>query len=309
MEKNVLVTGSASGLGKEIALYFAEQGYRVFAGVRRPEDAEEMSARNPAITPVMLDVSNEDHVRSVAEFVDRECGEAGLSTLINAAGYAFYAPIEYTTQAEVTALFDVVTFAPYRLTNAFLPALKRFARRGGERGKVLNIVSWASLDASPFVGFYAAAKAALLRLTQAQFFELERFEVDAIAIVPGLMQTPFINRVEGQIRETIARLPEQGKADYAAPLAHMASLSTSAPQSPLVSKPSNIAKRIFAISLKQRPKYQYDLGVDTKLVQLLNRWLPFRLLHAIKRRLFGLNVPVKDGSGPSKLMLTPTANR
>jgi NAD(P)-dependent dehydrogenase (short-subunit alcohol dehydrogenase family) len=296
MKKNVLVTGSASGLGKEIAIYYAEQGYRVFAGVRKAEDAEEMARRHAAITPVMLNVSDEAQVRTVAELVDRECGEAGLSALINAAGYTFYAPIEYTTQTEVTALFDVVTFGPYRLTNALLPALKRFARHGGERGKILNIVSWASLDASPFVGFYAAAKAALLRLSQAQFFELERFDIDAIAIVPGLMKTPFISKVEGQIRESIARLPEQGRADYGAPLAHMASLSKAAPQSPLVSDPSKIAARIFAISRKQHPKYQYDLGFDTKLVQFLNRWLPFRLLRAIKRRLFGLNLPALPAS-------------
>jgi NAD(P)-dependent dehydrogenase (short-subunit alcohol dehydrogenase family) len=134
-----------------------------------------------------------------------------------------------------------------------VPALKRFARYGGERGKIINIVSWASLDASPFVGFYAAAKAALLRLTQAQFFELDRFDIDAIAIVPGRLKTPE-------------------------------------------PAPSKIAKLIFAISRKRRPRYEHDLGFDTKLVQFLNRWLPFRLLRAMKRSLLGLNVPTIPAS-------------
>ena len=84
----------------------------------------------------------------------------------------------------------MLTFGPVGLSNRLLPALKRFSSRGAGRAKVLNVISWASLDASPFVGFYAAAKAALLRLTQAQNLELARFHVDAVAVVPGPKPTP-----------------------------------------------------------------------------------------------------------------------
>jgi short-subunit dehydrogenase len=170
-----------------------------------------------------------------------------------------------------------------------LPALKRFSSRGAGRAKVLNVISWAALDASPFVGLYAAAKAALLRLTQAQYFELARFDIDAVAVVPGMMKTSFLTKVEGQIGETMARLSPQGRDDYGAGLAHMASMSRGASRNPLAASPEKVARQLLAIAEKRRSKYQYNLGLDTALVRFMNLVLPFWLLKVAKTALFGLN--------------------
>jgi NAD(P)-dependent dehydrogenase (short-subunit alcohol dehydrogenase family) len=289
MEKNVLITGSASGLGYEAVRVFAERGYHVFAGVRGAEDADKVARSHPAVTPVLLDVADPAQVKAAAEQVDRASGPAGLAVLINAAGSGLYGPIEHTTRTEAAALFEVLTFGPFELSNLLLPALKRFSSRREGRAKVLNVISWAALDASPFVGFYAAAKAALLRLTQAQYFELDRFDVDAIAVVPGMMKTSFLTKVEGQIGETIARLSPQGRDDYGAGLAHMASMSRGAGRNPLAASPEKIARQLLAIAEKRRSKYQYNLGLDTALVRFMNFVLPFWILKAAKRALFGLN--------------------
>jgi NAD(P)-dependent dehydrogenase (short-subunit alcohol dehydrogenase family) len=289
MERNVLITGSASGLGYEAVRLFAERGYHVFAGVRRAEEAEKVARLHPALTPVLLDVADPKQVAAAAEQVDRACGPAGLAVLINAAGSILYGPIEHTTRAEAAALFEVLTFGPFELSNRMLPALKRFSRSGAGRARVLNVISWASLDASPFVGFYAAAKAALLRLTQAQNLELSQFDVDAVAVVPGLMKTPFITKAEGQIGETLARLSPQGRDDYGAGLAHMASMSRGAGRNPLAASPEKVARRLLAVAEKRRPKDQYNLGFDTALVRFMNLVLPSWLLKAAKKALFGLN--------------------
>jgi NAD(P)-dependent dehydrogenase (short-subunit alcohol dehydrogenase family) len=289
MERNVLITGSASGLGYQAVRLFAERGYHVFAGVRRAEDAAEVARLHPAVTPVLLDVADPAQVAAAAEQVDRACGPAGLEVLINAAGSILYGPIEHTSRAEAAALFEVLTFGPFELSNRMLPALKRFSSRGAGRAKVLNVISWASLDANPFVGLYAAAKAALLRLTQAQNLELARFDVDAIAVVPGLMKTPFITKAEGQIGETMARLSSQGRDDYGAGLSNMASMSRGAGRNPLAASPEKVARQLLAIAEKRRPKYQYNLGLDTALVRFMNLVLPSWLLKAAKTALFGLN--------------------
>ena len=170
-----------------------------------------------------------------------------------------------------------------------LPALKRFSNRGAGRAKVLNVISWASLDANPFVGFYAAAKAALLRLTQAQNLELAQFDVDAVAVVPGLMKTPFVAKAEGQIGEVLAHLPPQGRADYGAGFAHMAAMSRGAGENPLAASPERVARQLLAIAEKRRARHQYNLGFDTALVRLLNLVLPSWVLKAAKTALFGLN--------------------
>ncbi len=289
MERNALITGSASGLGREAVRLFAERGYRVFAGVRRAEDADKVARLHPAITPVLLDVADPEQVAAAAEQVDRACGPAGLAVLVNAAGSILYGPIEHTTRSEAAALFEVLTFGPFELSNRMLPALKRFSSRGEGRAKVLNVISWASLDANPFVGFYAAAKAALLRLTQAQNLELARFDVDAIAVVPGMMKTPFVTKAEGQIGQVMAHLAPQGRDDYGAGLAQMASMSRGAGQNPLAASPEKVARQLLAIAEKRRAKHQYNLGFDTALVRFLNLVLPSRLLKAAKMALFGLN--------------------
>jgi NAD(P)-dependent dehydrogenase (short-subunit alcohol dehydrogenase family) len=289
MERSVLITGSASGLGYEAVRLFAERGYHVFAGVRRAEDADRVARLHPAVTPVLLDVADPKQVAAAAELVDRACGPAGLAVLINAAGSILYGPIEHTTRAEAAALFEVLTFGPFELSNRMLPALKRFSRNRAGRAKVLNIISWASLDANPFVGFYAAAKAALLRLTQAQNLELSQFDVDAIAVVPGMMKTPFVAKAEGQIGQVIAHLAPQGRDDYGAGLAHMAAMSRGAGKNPVAASPEKVARQLLAIAEKRRAKHQYNLGIDTALVRFMNLMLPSWLLKAMKMALFGLN--------------------
>jgi NAD(P)-dependent dehydrogenase (short-subunit alcohol dehydrogenase family) len=289
MEKNVLITGSASGLGYEAARLFAQHGYHVFAGVRRVEDSDKVARLHPGVTPVLLDVADPKQVATAAEQVDRACGPAGLAVLINAAGSILYGPIEHTPRAEAAALFDVLTFGPFDLSNRMLPALKRFSSLGAGRAKVLNVISWASLDANPFVGFYAAAKAALLRLTQAQDLELARFDVDAVAVVPGMMKTPFVTKAEGQIGRVMAHLDPQARDDYGAGLAQMASMSRAAGKNPLAASPEKVARQLLGIAEKRRARHQYNLGYDTALVRLVNFVLPSWLLKAAKLAMFGLN--------------------
>jgi NAD(P)-dependent dehydrogenase (short-subunit alcohol dehydrogenase family) len=301
MQDNVFITGSGSGLGKQTALHFARQGYRVFAGVRRAEDAAALVEESEAIYPVVIDVADPAQVQAAAEVVARECGERGLFAVIHVAGRALYAPVEYTAPSDAAALFEVLTFGPYRLTNALLPALKRAARHG-RRSKVINIISWAALDASPFTGFYAAAKAALLRLTEAQFFELERFGIDAIAVLPGLMRTPFIDRVGEQIERTLARLPLEARRDYGPSLQHLSKMSEQAPTNPLASDPATIARKIFVISQKRRAKYRYHLGVDTWLVRFITTFFPQWLQRALKRSLFGLDLDKLPHGAVSKIL-------
>jgi NAD(P)-dependent dehydrogenase (short-subunit alcohol dehydrogenase family) len=261
----------------------------VFAGVRRAEDADKVARLHAGITPVLLDVADPAQVAAAAEEVDRACGPDGLAVLINAAGSILYGPIEHTSRAEAAALFEVLTFGPFDLSNRMLPALRRFWSRGAGRAKVLNVISWASLDANPFVGFYAAAKAALLRLTQAQNLELARFGVDAVAVVPGMMKTPFVTKAEGTIGQVLARLAPQARDDYGAGLSQMASMSRGAGQNPLAASPEKVARQLLTIAEKRRAKHQYNLGYDTALIRFLNFALPSWLLKAAKMSLFGLN--------------------
>jgi NAD(P)-dependent dehydrogenase (short-subunit alcohol dehydrogenase family) len=288
----VLVTGCSSGLGKEVALGFAARGYRVFAGVRKRGDADPLIMNGNSVTPVVMDLRDRDQISEAARFVDRQCGGDGLSLLVNMAGYTFISPFEFTEEQSARDLFDVLLFGPAALTKALLPALKRSSVKHDTKPKVLNIISWASIDASPFVGFYSSAKAALLRLSESQFYEFQRIGIDAIAILPGMMKTPFVTAKAGmEIDATIARLPQEGQLAYAASLSHMAQMGRSAQASSMVPKADPVAKRIIEIAEIKNPRSRYLIGTDTRLVNLLNKFLPLRLLEAMKKKLYRIDLP------------------
>jgi NAD(P)-dependent dehydrogenase (short-subunit alcohol dehydrogenase family) len=290
MTRSVLVTGCSSGLGKEVALGFVAQGYRVFAGVRRAPDAESLMISGNSVIPLILDLRNGDQITEAASLVDKQCGDDGLSILVNMAGYTFISPFEFTEEKSARDLFDVLFFGPAALTKALLPALKRNFAKQGAKPKVMNIISWAAIDANPFVGFYSSAKAAFLRLSEAQFYEFQSIGVDAIAILPGLMKTPFVTAKAGaEIEATLARLPKEGQSDYASSLSHMAKMGRSAQTSSMVPKPNLVAKRILKISEIKSPRSRYLIGTDTRLVNLFNKLLPLCLLEAMKKKLFRIN--------------------
>src|SRR5271154_3665406 len=246
MTRSVLVTGCSSGLGKEVALGFAAQGYQVFAGVRKAEDVYPLMSNGQSVTPVILDLRNREQIAEAAKSVDQQCGADGLSILVNMAGYTFVSPFEFTEEQSARDLFDVLFFGPAALTKALLPALKRNIAKRGSRPKVMNIISWAAIDVSPFVGFYSSAKAAFLRLSEAQFYEFKSIGVDAIAVLPGMMKTPFVTMKAGaEIETTLARLPKEGQLAYADSLSNMAKMGRSAQASSMIPVPAAIAKRII----------------------------------------------------------------
>ena len=64
--KNVLVTGSSTGIGRAIALDLDRRGFRVFAGVRRDADGESLQKESPRIEPVILDVTDQASIAAAA---------------------------------------------------------------------------------------------------------------------------------------------------------------------------------------------------------------------------------------------------
>src|SRR5258708_27282708 len=75
----VLVTGASTGIGRATALRLDATGMRVFAGVRREQDASALREERPGITPLLLDVTDEGTLRDAVRAVEAEGGEAGLA--------------------------------------------------------------------------------------------------------------------------------------------------------------------------------------------------------------------------------------
>jgi NAD(P)-dependent dehydrogenase (short-subunit alcohol dehydrogenase family) len=171
--KTALVTGASSGIGEACALRLVGSGWRVLAGVRREGDA-------PAGTEeVLLDVTDADQIRAAADRVE------ALHGLVNNAGIALAAPLEFIPPDELRQQLEVNLVGQVAVTQAFLPALRR------ARGRIVFMGSIAGRSALPFLGPYAASKHALEAIADSLRLELRPFGIHVSIVEPGTIKTPI----------------------------------------------------------------------------------------------------------------------
>ncbi len=171
--RTALVTGASSGIGAACATRLVGDGWRVFAGVRRAGDAPRGTEE------ILLDVTNEEHVRAAAERIEE------LHGLVNNAGIAIAIPLEFIPLEELRRQFEVNVVGQVAVTQAFLPHLRR------SRGRIVFIGSIAGQSALPFLGSYAASKHALEAVADTLRLELRPFGVDVALVQPGTIKTPI----------------------------------------------------------------------------------------------------------------------
>jgi glucose 1-dehydrogenase len=197
--KNVLVTGSTSGIGQAIAVRFAEQGANVAINyLRRPDEAEETEeqvnacltrVRQSGVRDVLVqgDVSKEDDVvRMVSDTVDHL---GGIDVLVNNAGIQISRPSHELSAAD----FDKVLAV--NLRGSFLcarEAIKRFLD-AGNGGVIINVSSVHQLIPKPDYLGYSTSKGGMQNLTRTLALEYAGHNIRVNGIGPGATVTP-INR-------------------------------------------------------------------------------------------------------------------
>jgi NAD(P)-dependent dehydrogenase (short-subunit alcohol dehydrogenase family) len=125
-ELAVVVTGASRGIGEACALYLDKLGFRVFAGVRRPEDGEALQREaGEHLTPILLDVTDAVSIAAAAELVASKVGEVGIAGLVNNAGIVAAAPLEFLPITELRRQLEVNVIGQIAVTQAFLPLLRK----------------------------------------------------------------------------------------------------------------------------------------------------------------------------------------
>ncbi|XP_071486010.1 C-signal-like [Diadema antillarum] len=205
--RSVFVTGASRGLGLEFVRQLAQRSRApdqvVFASCRNPHQAkglQKLAAAYNCVRVVELDVQNEDTYPAAFECVHKIVGENGLNVLINNAGINRGATIKYgaMTRREIADVFDVNTVSPIRVTDLFLPMIKRAATcspvktMSAERAAVCNISSSLGSIANNASGGYAVfreSKAALNMTTKSLSLELKRDNILVMSLCPGWVRT------------------------------------------------------------------------------------------------------------------------
>lgn len=206
--QTVLITGCSSGIGKASARLLAEQGFRVYAGVRGRDAAEKIrDAALPNLEPVQLDVSDSENVSSVVQEI-KTSTPRGLFAVINNAGVGLPAAVELSTIEEMRNLFEINTIAPLRIIQTCLPLL----RQG--QGRVINISSMNGTMSLPMVGGYSASKFALEALTDALRVELRPWQIPVSIIRPGQIRTSIFDKARAALEKNCDEIPEELKPGY-----------------------------------------------------------------------------------------------
>jgi NAD(P)-dependent dehydrogenase (short-subunit alcohol dehydrogenase family) len=278
----VVVTGASRGIGEACALRLSRIGLHVFAGVRREADGEALRQKaGDALTPLMLDVTSAESIAAAAATVDAALGPAGLAGLVNNAGIAVPAPLEFLPPEELRRQFDVNVIGQLAVTQAFLPAL----RRG--RGRIVNISSVSGLIASPMVGAYAASKFALEALSDVLRLELSLWDLPVSVVEPGSVATPLwetsLARGEAIVGAAPRAMELYGPAIEAARRYGLRRAKAGR-------SPEPVARAVEHALTTPRPRIRYLVGADARLGALVRR-LPDRVRDWLLLRRYGRHWP------------------
>jgi NAD(P)-dependent dehydrogenase (short-subunit alcohol dehydrogenase family) len=182
--KSVLVTGASRGLGRDIAINLNKRGFRVFAGVRKTNDATSIKEEsNQEIIPLLLDITDAQAVNAAYNEIATATGESGLAGLVNNAGIAVFGPVETVSLSDIEDVFRVNFFSIIILIQKFLPLLRK------SHGRIVNISSINGRLSMPATGIYSASKYALEGMSHALRLELKKWGINVSIVEPGAMAT------------------------------------------------------------------------------------------------------------------------
>jgi NAD(P)-dependent dehydrogenase (short-subunit alcohol dehydrogenase family) len=254
----VVVTGASSGIGEACTLHLEGLGFQVFAGVRNAADGERLRSESSGnVTPISIDVTDQESIRTSAARVAEAGGDRGLAGLVNNAGVAISGPLEFIPIDELRRQLEVNLVGQVAVTQAFLTLL----RKG--RGRIVNVSSIGGRIALPFAGPYAASKFGIEAISDSLRRELRPWGIEVSVIEPGSVATKIWEKGTAKARELSENLPREGQDLYGGMIAKMQKLAaeTAARGIP----PEEVAKDVGHALTASKPKTRYLVGRDAKM--------------------------------------------
>ena len=192
--RNTIITGASSGIGRELALCFAEAGARLYLG-SHPSEVESLAAlaehirkkygSDPMIFPADLTAENgpENFFNSVKKSAEQ------IDILVNNAGIMAYGEFKNLSLAQQEMLLRLNVLAYMKLMHLALPDII------AAKGRILNVVSVSAFQPAVYQAVYGASKAFIQSLSEAVSEELRGTGVKVCTLNPPYTETPLLHGI------------------------------------------------------------------------------------------------------------------
>jgi NAD(P)-dependent dehydrogenase (short-subunit alcohol dehydrogenase family) len=253
-------------------------GWRVFATVRKQADADKLRVDfDQNVYPVLMDIENEGSIATAAAEIESQTSGRGLDGLVNVAGIGMVRPIEYASMRDVREIFEINFFGQLATIQAFARLLRE------NRGRIVNITTVGVNIAIPFGGLLNSSKSAFAKLSDTLRLEMHPFGVRVIAIEPGSISTPAVDKTLGDLDQVIRNLPPEAQAQYGSLIRKMGRRGYEMEKSG--SSPDVVAGAVHHALTSSRPRIRYRVGKHAWLLAALPKILPESVMDALIRRM------------------------
>lgn len=273
----ILVTGANGGIGLAACLELAKRGHRVVGTIRSADavDAVDAAAEEAGVEVETTTLDLRD-AAGAEETIDR----IRPGVIVNSAGAAEPGAIEDVADEEIQIQFDTMVFGPMRLARLALPHLR--SAEGG--GRIINVSSVLGNLPSPLLGWYAAAKQALEAASEALRLEVADDHIAVVILELGGVRTGTFPDARRRLDERIA-----AGSRYAAAYDVWGDITRRAEA--MMSTPEAIGNAIADAVEARHPKARYQVGLDAKVLEGLDKLVPGSIRDTAARRLFHLSSP------------------
>lgn len=178
----ILITGGTSGIGRALAEAFYAEGNQVIITGRRKHLLDEITAMNPEMKAIVLDVEDSDAITNVAEQLKSDY--PNLNVVIHNAGIMRSESVQDGSVADAEATITTNLLAPIHLTAALLPLLVK-----QPQAAIVTVSSGLAFLPSALHPTYCATKAAIHSYTQSLRYQLRNTTIQVLELIPPRVQT------------------------------------------------------------------------------------------------------------------------
>ncbi len=270
-----VVTGCSSGIGLATAIQLEASGFRVVATARDQQSLISLCALG--CSSVRLELTDQTSIELAAHRILAETPD--IRVLFLNAGYAAAGAIEDLPSTVWAHQFQANLFGHLELLRLLLRA---DALHPGAR--LIWCSSVLGISPMPNRAAYAASKAAMESVADAQRIELAHRGIHVSLVQPGPILTQFR---ANSLRSLQANVDIESSRYSSAYQATVARLSKQGPASPGTLNPEAVAHAVLHAATSPRPRHRYPVTRNTRVMAAMKRWLPSHLLDAVIRRAAG----------------------